>query len=197
MRDKIEKPLRIEGKNVILEEIQQKYFSYVIKWRNDSELNKYINQPEKLTMEKEQQWYEKIYLKDDTQGFFIMINTATKEPFGTIGWTDMDVDKNWCILGRLLSASTDDAFAMLEGNLLLSRYLYDWVDKIYVHVVCDNKKALRWDKSLGFSEHAVAATFPRELMVNGFQQVEMYRTKDEFEPIWRKYSRLLKLDVNI
>ena len=68
MREKI----KLEGKLVTLEEIEPKFFPYVIKWRNDPKLNRYLNQPFVLTEELERKWYEEKYLPDDTQGFLIV-----------------------------------------------------------------------------------------------------------------------------
>ena len=83
----------IVGKKVILDELQPKYFEDIIKWRNDLELNRYLNQPYKLTMEMQIKWYEEKYLNDMTQGLFVMLDKINNVPFGTIGWTDMDVVK--------------------------------------------------------------------------------------------------------
>lgn len=95
-------PLRLEGKHVILDEISPKYFHYVIEWRNNPTLNRYLNQPFKLTMELEKKWYEEVYLKDATQDFFIMVDKKTGTPFATIGNTDIDLKNKVCINGRLL-----------------------------------------------------------------------------------------------
>lgn len=40
----------LEGKYVRLEEFSPKYFEKVIKWRNNPENNKFLNQPFKLTI---------------------------------------------------------------------------------------------------------------------------------------------------
>ena len=102
MIDKNNFPLRLEGKTVIVEEIQPKYFPYVIEWRNNPELNKFLNQPYKLTPEIEKKWYEEKYLQDPTQALLIMIDKKNGTPFGTLGHTNFDAEKRRLMGGRML-----------------------------------------------------------------------------------------------
>lgn len=192
-RDKLKNPLRLEGKAVILEEVQPKYFPYVIEWRNNPELNKFLNQPFKLTMELEQKWYEEKYLPDDTQGFLILIDKETGTPFGTTGWTDMDLVKNQCIAGRLLLGNHNysDHPAFFEHGFLIADYRYSLVDVEYAHVVNDNAKALNHNKILGYVPNKGEIQYPHELFVRGMHQTEFYRTKEMYLKVRKNiYERL-------
>lgn len=51
--------IELTGKFVILKEIQPEFFKYIIEWRNNSKLNKFLNQPFKLTMELEKNGMKK------------------------------------------------------------------------------------------------------------------------------------------
>ena len=178
-RDKTKEYLRIEGDSVILEEIRPEYFPCVINWRNDGELNRFINQPYELTYESESQWYENIYLRDNTQGFMIMIDKESMKPFATLGWTDFDCEKKQCILGRLMLSDSGYASALMEGNILLSDYLYEFVDVMYAHVGIHNRKALRWDFMMGFEKHSGEWEYPSEALVNNVEQCEIFRTAEK------------------
>lgn len=46
-----QRTVRLEGRYVILEEVQPKYFPYIIELRNNPENNRFLNQPFNLTME--------------------------------------------------------------------------------------------------------------------------------------------------
>ena len=72
MRDKKLNPLCLEGKTVVLKEVEPKYFPYIIEWRNNKEFTRFLNQPFTLTMENETHWYQNVYLKDPTQGLLLM-----------------------------------------------------------------------------------------------------------------------------
>lgn len=185
----------IDGKFVRLEEIQPRHFADVIKWRNDPELNKFLNQPFKLTLEKQTKWYEEIYLKDDTQGMFIMVDKANNKAFATIGWTDYMPHENIVIAGRVLvgeykySASKE----LIEGYLLLYDYLYEiyGVKVVYSHVVNDNKKVVSLLQRFGFSKNIDCVRFPTELIVNGMYQTEYAMIFEKYIPVREKIKNII------
>lgn len=188
MRDKKTHPLRLEGRGVVLEEIRPEFFEPVIRWRNDPELNKFLNQPELLTMEKETAWYENRYLPDDTQGFLIMVDKKTGTPFGTNGWTDMDLEKRQCISGRLLlgNPAYRNTGQLLESFFLQGDYVYQFVDRIYAHIGKKNRRALHINKLLGLHPNKGTIQYPEELFVQGDHsqpQIEYMRTREEYEKI--------------
>lgn len=185
MRDKQKETLRLEGRGVIMEEIAPHFFPYVIKWRNDPVLNHFLNQPEELTLEKEQCWYEECYLQDDTQGYMVMVDKQIGTPFGTLGWTDMDVERRQCISGRLLlgDAAYGNTGPFVENFFVLGDYLYGFVDRIYAHVEVKNRKAMHLNKLLGFSQNPGEIQYPEELFVQGDKsrpQVELVRTREDY-----------------
>lgn len=181
-------PFVLEGKSVILEEISPKYFSYVINWRNNPELNKFLNQPFKLTEELEKKWYEEKYLTDETQALFIFIDKEKNIPFGTIGWTDFDKQKKRRIGGRTIVGDSNyfQHPAFIEGNFLISDLSYKNVEIEYIHVVKKNRKALRMNKILGFLPNDEEIQFPHELFVNGMEQQEFYRTREMYLNVRKK-----------
>ncbi len=185
--------MRLLGNFALLEEIEPKHFSYVIAWRNDKKLNKYLNQPFVLTLESQQNWYENIYLKDHNQKFMIMIDKETNLPFGTIGLTDLDRENKVCIMGRLLLGNTDYAQhpAFWEAVFIFSDYTYTLADIDYIHVVKENRNALRLNKILGFIPNESEIKYPDELFVNGMEQIELYRTKEMYLKMREKLFNVL------
>lgn len=169
--------VKIEGEYVIVEEVQPKYFEKIIEWRNNPEFNKFLNQPYKLTMELQQKWYEK-YLKDLTQGLFIVVDKGTGKPFATIGYTDFDREEKVLISGRLLVGEVEyrGSKGWREATQMVFDYYYRVleVNGIYAHVVKENIASIRWHKKWGFVENKVVR-YPKELLVNGMQQIELHR----------------------
>lgn len=186
MRDKKTHPLRLEGRGVVLEEIRPEFFEPVIRWRNDPELNKYINQPEKLTMESERAWYENVYLPDDAQGFLILVDKKNGIPFGTTGWVDMDLKRRRCVGARLLlgNPSYKNSGPFLESFFLLGDYLYQFVDCMYGHIGKMNRKSLHLNKFIGMHPNKGEIQYPKELFVQGDPtrpQIEYMRTREDYE----------------
>lgn len=186
--------LVIEGKYVRLEEIAPKHFEYIIKWRNNPELNKFLNQPFELTMELQQKWYER-YLKDFSQGLMVLVDKTNNVPFGTMGWTDYNPDEKICISGRVLVGDENyrGGRELTEAVIVFSDFLYDHLSlkNMYGFVADDNKKIISWNKRLGFKKNTDLLRFPNEKCVNGISQSEYIRSKEEYLKIREKIIKLL------
>lgn len=189
-------PLQLDGTSVFIEEIQPKDFKYVIQWRNDKTINRFLNQPEELTLEKQQIWYKK-YIRDNTQGLMVMKDRKTDVPFGTIGWTHLDLYQKTCIEGRLLVGNSEyrGSVPLIEGIILLGDYLYYdiGINVMYIHVVENNKKALRLNRKFGFVENMDQCKYPKELNVNGMKQIEFCRTVEQYEKAKEKILPPLRM----
>lgn len=188
--------IELMGKFVILKEVQPEFFKYIIEWRNKPENNRFLNQPFKLTLKLEKKWYEEKYLNDMTQGLLIMIDKENNIPFGTIGWTDYDKEKNICIAGRALVGNYDyrGSKEMTEAYLLFQDYMYDemQVKTAYIHVVDENVKVISLNKKWGYVPNKGVIRFPNELLVNGMRQTEYCRTYEQYEKAREKIIKILE-----
>lgn len=149
-------------------------------------MNHFLNQPEKLTLEKEQKWYELCYLVDDTQGYMVAVDKMTGEPFATQGWTDMDRENRRCIAGRLLLG--DDKYKnssqFAETFFLLGDYLYQYVDIMYAHIGIENGKSIHVSEMMGYHLNKGEIQYPSECFVQGNKsrpQNEYIRTQEDYE----------------
>lgn len=183
----------INGNNVLLEEIQPKFFNKIIEWRNNPYFNRYLNQPYKLTLELQQKWY-KSYLEDTTQGLFVLIDKKNSIPFGTMGWTDFNKNEKTCIAGRLLIGELKyrGSKELIEGALAFYDYIHFGlgVDKLYAHIANSNKESISWNKKWGFKENMSKVKYPDELFVNGLVQTEYVRDCNDYN---RVRSIIIKL----
>lgn len=174
--------IQLIGKTVILDEVQPKYFEPIIGWRNNSENNKFLNQPYKLTLELQQEWYKK-YLEDYTQGLFVLIDKRDKVPFGTMGWTDFDKDQQICITGRLLIGNMKyrGSLYFQEAAKLFNDYLYkaNNIKIMYAHVMKENIASIKWHEKWGYNINK-KFKFPQEHIVNGVEQIEFYRRFNDY-----------------
>ena len=191
--DKKTDPLRLVGKSVILEEIQPKYFSYIIEWRNRGSINKYFNYRNLLTLESEKKWYEETYLPDNTQVLLLRIDKETQTPFAASGWVDFDAENKRCIGARLMLGDQKYAGhpAFIEGEFLLSDYIYQMADVVYCHVMKSNRQALHYNKIMGFVMNEGSLQYPSETLVNGNELCELYRTKEMYLAVRKKMFEAL------
>ena len=178
--------LCLNGQIVNLEEVTESYFHYIIAWRNEPVNNRYLNQPFHLNMEKQRAWYEH-YMADDTQGLLVVIDKENDTPFATMGWTDYDAERHRCITGRLLVGDHRyrGSAHFAEATLLFADYVYDTlgVDVCYAHIVCENTASLRYHEKYGFHPNEGEMQFPEERIVNGMEQVEYLRRREDWRSI--------------
>ena len=186
--------LCLEGNAVYLAEAAEKYFPYIIAWRNDPLNNRYLNQPFLLDMEKQRAWYRH-YCADPTQGLLVVVDKQNDVPFATMGWTDHIPVERICITGRLLVGDRRYRGSPLfaEATLLFAEYMYGafGVDACYAHVVCENTPSIRYHEKYGFHRHQGSARFPDELTVNGMKQVEYVRSKEDWAAVRQTVVRRL------
>ena len=173
----------LNGSMTKLREVTPAYFPYIISWRNDPANNRYLNQPYRLDMEKQRAWYEH-YMADDTQGLLVVVDKENDTPFATMGWTAYDAERHRCITGRLLVGDRRyrGSAHFVEATLLFADYVYDTlgVDVCYAHIVCENAASLRYHEKYGFHPNEGEMQFPEERIVNGMEQVEYLRRREDW-----------------
>ena len=176
----------LNGSMTKLREGTPAYCPYIISWRNDPANNRYLNQPYRLDMEKQRAWYEH-YMADDTQGLLVVVDKENDTPFATMGWTDYDAERHRCITGRLLVGDRRyrGSTYFVEATLLFADYVYDTlgVDICYAHIVRENAASLRYHEKYGFHQNEGEMQFPEERIVNGMEQVEYLRRREDWRGV--------------
>lgn len=189
-----DRQLILKGNFVNLRSINESDFSRIIKWRNNPEINRYLNQPYKLTMELQYKWYREKYLNSNDI-LFIMIELKNNRRIGTIGINDIDYKKKIGIAGRLLIGEENYRVSkeFIEATILFYDYLfYDLkLKKLYGHAVIENRKVISFDKKYGFT--ATRKTiFPKYCNVNGMKLIEMVNTKEQYEKAKKKIEPIIQ-----
>lgn len=197
MRDKETNPVRIEGLCVVLEEIRPEYFDDVIRWRNDPKLNKYINQPFKLTRENEMAWYREHYLQEESQGLFMVLDKKTGKVFGTNGFTHYDSQRHQCVWGRLMAGEVEYQGSpyLIEGILRALEYMFYTLDcnRVYCHMAAANLASKRICERFGFAEHEGLAEYPELLTACGDNSMyELLATREAFAQAREKMLKFLQ-----
>jgi len=188
------KEINLRGMFVSLRSINESDFSKLIEWRNNPEINRYLNQPYKLTLELQYKWYKEKYLKSNDI-LFIIIETKSKNRIGTIGINDLDYKNQIGIVGRLLIGEKEyrGSKELVDSNILFYDYLfYDLkLKKLYGHVVIENRKVISFDKKFGFvpTEKII---YPNYCNVNGMKLIEMVNTKEQYEKAKKKIEPIIQ-----
>jgi [ribosomal protein S5]-alanine N-acetyltransferase len=178
----LRKNIALLGTSVTLRGINESDFERMVAWRNDPEINRYLNQPFVLTMDSQTQWYRQKYLPTGDL-LFVFVENRTGTRIGTLGLNDYDPDRRIGISGRLLIGDKRyrGSFEMLEGNLLFYDFLFDVLQllQVYCHIVPGNTKAIALDTRLGFVPHR-DEVFPEHCHAGAVELMEMVNTPDSY-----------------
>jgi len=187
------KEVNLKSNFVRLRSINESDFLKLIEWRNNPEINKYLNQSYKLTLELQYKWYKENYLRSNDI-LFIIIETKNKNRIGTIGINDLDYKKRVGIVGRLLIGEENyrASVELMEANLLFYEYLFYELklEKLYCHVVIENKKVISFDKRFGFVS-TKNINFPNYCNVNGMKLIEMVNTEEQYQKAKKKIKPII------
>ena len=189
------KDISLKGEFVILRSVNKSDFAKIIEWRNNPEINRYLNQPYKLTLELQSKWYKEKYLNSNDI-LFVMIEQKNGRRIGTIGINDLDYKNRIGIIGRLLIGEKKyrGSVELIEANLLLHDYSFYTlqIEKLYGHVVVENKKVISFDKKFGFIA-AKERIFPQYCNVNEMKLIEMVNTREQYENARKKIVAIIKV----
>jgi RimJ/RimL family protein N-acetyltransferase len=190
----LKKNITLSGMSVLLRGVNETDFERLVAWRNDPEINRYLNQPYALTMDLQARWYHEKYLPSSDL-LFVFVEKRTGQRIGTLGLNDFDPDRRRAIAGRLLIGAKQyrGSFELLEGNLLFYDFLFDvlHVLRVYCHIVQGNKKAIALDSRLGFVDSDPAA-FPERCQAHGRELIEMVNEKARYEEKKRELRPMLE-----
>ena len=180
----LKKNIALVGTSVTLRGVNQSDFEKIVQWRNDPEINRYLNQPYKLTVELQTQWYNQKYLPSNDL-LFVFVENRGGTRIGTVGLNDYDPIKRIGIGGRLLIGDKKyrGSFELLEGIVLFYDFVFGvlQLSKVYTHVVRDNRKAAALNNRIGFVPNTGDIVFPECCQVHGMELVELVNTREGYE----------------
>jgi RimJ/RimL family protein N-acetyltransferase len=179
----LNKSVALLGTSVVMRGVDRTDFASIIEWRNDPENSRYLNQPYKLTMDLQTQWYTERYLPSDDL-LFVFVERCGGNRIGTLGLNDFDPAQRSGIAGRLLIGDKRfrGSFELLEGNILFYDFLFEvlHLERVFCHIVQGNRKAVALDSRLGFHPTEGPPVFPHYCHVHGMELVEMVNTRESY-----------------
>ncbi|MDF2802263.1 MAG: family acetyltransferase [Anaerocolumna sp.] len=183
----------LSGQFIILKPVDESDFDEIIKWRNDPENNRYLNQVYKLDLNLQKKWYYEKYLNSNDILFMIIAKEKNKR-IGTIGINDLDLENRIGILGRLLIGEIEyrGSKELIEAMVLMYDYIfYDlMVENLYGHCVIENENVISFDRKFGFKP-TVETFFPQYCHVNSMNLIEMLNTPQTYEKVRPNFIKII------
>ena len=180
----LHKKISLLGDLVTMKGMDERDFDKIIAWRNDPEINRYLNQPYNLTYEMQEKWYNEKYSTSDDI-LLIFVEKASCKKFGTVGAYDFQQKQNRVVTGRLIIGEREFRRSpeLLEGMLLFYDFLFYEKNnrKLYCHVVEENKPAMSLNRRFGFVENMGKPAYPHHCEANGMELKELVCDLESYE----------------
>jgi RimJ/RimL family protein N-acetyltransferase len=184
---------KVKGQFVTLKPIDESDFEEIIRWRNDPDINRYLNQSYRLDLDLQKKWYNESYLNSNDI-LFIIIANEEKKKIGTIGINDLNLEKKIGILGRLLIGEVEyrGSKELIEAMVLMYDYIFNdlMVENLYGHCVIENEKVLSFDKKFGFLP-TVETVFPQYCHVNSMNLIEMVNKPQAYASVRPNFIKII------
>lgn len=154
-----------KNSEIVLRPITKNDTDLILKWRNNDQVKKFFIFQNDLTIKQHKKWLKE-HIKEKKAYQFIIEVKEKKTPIGSVYIRDVDLknlkaefgifignnDYRGCGLGTVATKSILD-FAFNELNL----------NKVYLRVFSDNKKAINVYRKVGFLQEGL---FKKEVKIN-------------------------------
>ena len=140
---------RIDGERIYLRQMREEDAPYVVKWRNDPEIRKWMFNQEELTIEKHLEWFK--HRKKNRIDYMICIREGGL-PIGTVNYTVKDGRdaESGRILGNKeywgLGYAKEAALLWLKAGFCNFGF-----KKVIAKTKCGNEANIRLNMKLGFT----------------------------------------------
>lgn len=141
--------MKLEKYGIVLNRLTHDKIEMVRNWRNDPKIAKYMEYKDFITPEMQEKWFQKI---DNDNNFYFIIEYGGKE-IGLINVKNIDYNQKTGEGGIFIY---DDEYLNttipFQISLCLSDFYFEILnlDKLICHILKDNKRAIKFNKMLGF-----------------------------------------------
>ena len=180
----------IEGKRVSLKLIQQEDIELIRNWCNPEDVNQFFILPGYISKEQQKKWFEKV-LTSGRDYFFLII--VDGEPIGLAEIKNIDWDRREGETGIFIAKDEykNNLFSF-EASYLIGKHFFETLNmrKAKIEILDSNKRALRYNKALGFKEVG-----KREETIDGeiCKVILLEISQNEYNKMEKERERLLIL----
>lgn len=161
--------LKLEKYGICLRQIGSDDLEMVRQWRNSPEVANYMAYREYITPEMQQKWFEGVCERGD---LYFVIHVEGKD-IGLINLKDIDFSKSESESGIFIAdTSFQNTYITYCASLCLGDFASDILRLKWgkIHVLDDNKRAIRYNLSLGYK--------PTDIVEAGGNRLYLVDTND-------------------
>ncbi len=144
--------MTIKNFGIILESLNLETAELIRNWRNNPQINKFMDYKKIISFEDQKLWFEKIQ-KQNSNYFLIRKEDL---PIGMIHIEKIDLEDCSAHVGLFIGDSTYQGTGIaLSASLCLLEYAFETLNLhlVYAKVKNDNTQAIQYNQFLGFENH--------------------------------------------
>ncbi|WP_101689386.1 GNAT family N-acetyltransferase [Dysgonomonas massiliensis] len=141
--------MKISAYNVTLTRLTEDKIELIRQWRNDPKISQYMEYREHITAEMQLNWFRKI---DNENNYYFIIEFEGKE-IGLANLRDIDYEKKEGEGGIFIyDDSMLNSTVSFQAVLAINDFSFERLnlDRILIHVLKNNKRAILFNKALGY-----------------------------------------------
>lgn len=143
--------MTIENFGVTLESLTSETAELIRNWRNDPEINKFMDYKNTISFDEQKRWFEKI--KKENSNYFLV--RKGERPIGMIHIEKIDLENHSAHVGLFIGDSTYHGTGVaLSASLSLLEYAFGLLNlhSVLAKVKNDNAQAIQYNQFLGFEK---------------------------------------------
>ena len=175
--------MRIDKYGILLESLTLETSEIVRVWRNNPEINEFMDYRENISAEQQKAWFSKI--QNENSNYFLI--SKEQHPIGMIHVEKIDTVKLFGSVGLFIGDKKYHGTGVaLAASLNLLEYVFDSLNLklVYAKVKNDNLHAIKYNEFLGFEK--------AEKIDNHFSLWKL--TKENFELNKKSILKILSID---
>lgn len=131
----------------------------VVRWRNDPEVNRFLNHKKELTINDHLNWFHQAYMQTNDR-MYLIEDARSKKPIGTVSIYNIDIENSHAEWGRLIIEEAEylNGFFAIDVELAILKHAFNdmKLHKLYCTLLDENTRLLPQHKNFGFVEERVA-----------------------------------------
>jgi RimJ/RimL family protein N-acetyltransferase len=142
--------MKITNYGVTLSRLTEDKIELVRNWRNDPKIVQYMEFKEYITPEMQLNWFNKI----NNENNFYFIIEYNNEKIGLVNVKDIDYEKKEGEAGIFIyNEDCLNSTISFQVSLCFYDFCFDYLklDKMIAHILHDNKRAVKFNKMIGFN----------------------------------------------
>lgn len=184
----------LQGKTLYLRPPTEKDIPFFVRWMNDQDVTQFLASYLPITETDEAEWLDRLHKNKDKDIVFVIVDTKTDRPIGTMGLHRINWKDRTATTGALIGEKQywGKGYGS-EAKMLLLHYAFHSLNlrKICSLVLSFNGRSKAYSEKCGYT---VEGVLKKHIFKNGryWDEIHMAVFRKDWEPLWEKFQKKKK-----